>query len=471
MRSRLRRAWDVLPQETDLVALLGSLRAGDVALLDTPRPSAGHRWSFLCLDPNGRIVWTPTRPAGDDFFARIEAALEPAAEDLPGGPDGPPFTGGLAGWLGYELLHLLESVPDVAAGTTQGPPTAALARFDTVIAVDHLETRTWIVSTPRQIRRAVRLAHEHRSSAHVELPVELAPRLTDDSSLEAMPSELDPVEYRRLVAHLRDEILAGEVFEVCLTRRHRMPWNGDGVGLFRVLRRSSPNPMSAYVRMLETEVVSSSPERFLRLDRDRWLESRPIKGTRPRGATTAEDRRFRDELAGSEKDRAENMMIVDLTRNDLGRVCEFGSVEVPELCTIESHAHTHQMVSTVRGRLREGFSAVDAIRAAFPPGSMTGAPKVAAMRYISAVEPVRRGAYAGALGWIGHDGTFDLSVVIRTITLYRGVAELHVGGAVVADSDPDTEYQETLDKARGPLLALEMAGEVCAKSTPAEVKP
>lgn len=470
MTSGLRRTWDVLPHETDVVALLSSHGAGDVALLDTPRPSAGHRWSFLCLDPVSRVVWTPARPP-EDFFARIEPALESSAEDVPGGPDGPPFTGGLVGWLGYELLHLLEAVPHVPADPGNPPPTAALARFDTVIAVDHLEKRTWIVSTPRQIRQTLRLAQEHRASTHCEFSDELSPRLTDDSTLAAMPSELDPVEYKRLVAHLRDEILAGEVFEVCLTRRHRVPWHGDGVGLFIALRCSSPNPMSAYVRILETEVVSSSPERFLRLDRERWLESRPIKGTRPRGANAAEDRRFRDELAGSEKDRAENMMIVDLTRNDLGRVCEFGSVEVPELCTIESHAHTHQMVSTVRGRLREDLSAVDAIRAAFPPGSMTGAPKVAAMRYISSVEPVRRGAYAGALGWIGHDRTFDLSVVIRTITLNRGVAELHVGGAVVADSDPEAEYQETLDKAKGPLLALEQAGKVHPESAVAEAQP
>jgi anthranilate/para-aminobenzoate synthase component I len=228
---------------------------------------------------------------------------------------------------------------------------------------------------------------------------------------------------------------------------------GDPWSFYRRLRAENPAPFASYFELPEVAIASSSPERFLRLSPDGSVESRPIKGTRPRGSGFHEDQANRALLACSAKDRAENLMIVDLVRNDLGRVCETGSVDVPELMSIEAYASVFQMVSTVAGRLRADCDAVDLLRATFPPGSMTGAPKIAAMRIIDRLEPVRRGIYSGALGYLDVRGGLDLCVVIRTVLVKDGRAYLHAGGGIVADSDPRDEYRETLDKAR-PLAAV-----------------
>jgi len=254
-----------------------------------------------------------------------------------------------------------------------------------------------------------------------------------------------------------DEIAAGNVYQANLTHRLEGRFRGDPGELYRCLRRESPAPFGAFLEWPEVAVLSSSPERFLRVEPDGRVESRPIKGTRPRGTTAGADERLRAELEASEKDRAENLMIVDLVRNDLGRVCRTGSVQVPGLREIEAYAQVFQMVSTVTGRLAPGRDALDAVAAAFPPGSMTGAPKLAAMRLLERLEPVRRGVYAGALGYLDARGGADLSVVIRTLLVARGRATLHVGGGVVADSDPASEWRESWDKARGPLAALAAA--------------
>jgi anthranilate/para-aminobenzoate synthase component I len=236
-------------------------------------------------------------------------------------------------------------------------------------------------------------------------------------------------------------------------------FRGDPWLLYRALRRINPAPFACYLELPGVVVVGSSPERFLRVGADRRVESRPIKGTRPRGRQAAEDAANRAALERSAKDRAENLMIVDLVRNDLGRVCETGSVAVPELMALEEYASVFQMVSTVTGRLREDCDALDLVRATFPPGSMTGAPKIAAMRLLGRLEPVRRGVYSGAIGYLDVRGGADLSVVIRTLLLRGGRAYLHTGGAVVADSDPRDEWRETLDKARPLLAALDEMGE------------
>jgi para-aminobenzoate synthetase component 1 len=250
------------------------------------------------------------------------------------------------------------------------------------------------------------------------------------------------------------EIVAGNVYEANLTQRMTAPFAGDAWSLYRALRGLSPAPFACFLDLPDGAILSSSPERFLRLTPDGRVESRPIKGTRPRGETPQSDRALAEELASSEKDRAENLMIVDLVRNDLGRVCEIGSVKVPEMMRVERYASLHQLVSTVEGRLAEGSDALDLVRAAFPPGSMTGAPKIAAVRLLDSLEPVRRGVYSGVVGYLDARGGLDLSVVIRTLLVKKGAAHLHVGGAVVADSDPSAEYEESLDKARALLAAL-----------------
>ena len=268
----------------------------------------------------------------------------------------------------------------------------------------------------------------------------------------------DAYTYAKAVDAAKEEIAAGEVYQVCLTHRKERDCAADPWDLYRKLLELNPAPFSSYFELPEVAIVSSSPERFLRVDADRWVESRPIKGTSSRGRDEASDLASRAALETSAKDRAENLMIVDLVRNDLGRVCEVGSVEVPALMEIESYASVYQMVSTIRGRLRDECDVFDLVRATFPPGSMTGAPKIAAMRILDELEPVRRGVYSGALGYFDLRGGADLCVVIRTILLSDGRAYLHTGGGIVADSNSADEWQESMDKARLLEAALDEVG-------------
>jgi aminodeoxychorismate synthase component I len=256
------------------------------------------------------------------------------------------------------------------------------------------------------------------------------------------------------VEQCRQHILAGDVFEVCLTHRMHTEFGGDPWNLYRRLRESTPAPFAAYLQFGDFQILSASPERFLKLDEDRVAESRPIKGTRPRGTDPAQDAQLREDLATNEKDRAENLMIVDLVRSDLGRVAEIGSVEVPELMVVEEYATVFQLVSTVAARLRPECDALDLVKACYPGGSMTGAPKIRAMEIIDSLEPVQRGVFSGAIGYLDRSGIMDLSIVIRTIVCQDGRAHFGVGGAVTADSSPLAEYQETLDKARALARAL-----------------
>jgi len=264
--------------------------------------------------------------------------------------------------------------------------------------------------------------------------------------------------YRAAVTRVLEHITAGDVYQVNLSQRFRTPVAGDAFSAYERLRAATPAAFGAFLNFPELRVLSASPELFLRLDpTTRRVETRPIKGTRPRGVTPAEDARLRDELLASAKDRAENVMIVDLERNDLGRVAEIGSVRVAELAGLQVLPTVHHLVSNVEATLRPDRDAVDLLRAAFPGGSITGAPKIRAMQIIDAVEPVTRGVYTGAIGRFGFDGSLDLNIAIRTAVVVDGDAYVHAGGGIVADSDPGAEYQETLDKARAVVGALAAA--------------
>jgi para-aminobenzoate synthetase len=261
--------------------------------------------------------------------------------------------------------------------------------------------------------------------------------------------------YLEDVAACEGYLRAGESFEICLTNRVTARTEVEPLDLYRALRRANPAPFAAFLRFDETAVLSSSPERFLRVDPDGGAEARPIKGTCRRGATPEEDARLARALLADEKSRAENVTIVDLLRNDLGRVCEFGSVEVPGLIELESYETVHQLVSTISGRLRPEVGAADCVRACFPPGSMTGAPKVRTMAILDELEGEARGVYSGAIGYFGLGGRCDLSVAIRTIVLDGGWASVGAGGAIVIDSEPELEYEEMLLKAQATLRALD----------------
>jgi aminodeoxychorismate synthase component I len=274
---------------------------------------------------------------------------------------------------------------------------------------------------------------------------------------ERSSKDFNQAGYSKAILDAREQIAAGNLYQACLTRREQHRFSGDAWDLYLALRRCNPAPFACFIELPEAAIVGSSPERFLAVDAEGRVESRPIKGTRPRGRDPVEDARQRRGLLASEKDRAENLMIVDLVRNDLGRVCQIGSVEVAELMAVEEYASVFHLVSTVRGRLRQGCDALDALGAAFPPGSMTGAPKIAAMRLLSQLEPVRRGVYSGAVGYLDARGGADLAVVIRTLVLAGARALLHTGGGILADSEPEAEWLETVAKARPLLAALEAA--------------
>lgn len=406
------------------------------------------RWSYLARRPEATLRIEPDDPR--DPFEALAELLGPPAETLPGGP---PFQGGIAGLCAYELGDRVE-----ALNLARHPdwPDLAAARYRSVLCFDHdkrqvigvgrgadeieaedaaYEAMTWLQVPPRPARRGP-----------------LCPELTAS----------DPETYEAAVAEVVGRIAEGQIFQANIARS----WTGrlgEGIRPFDVLARlarTSAAPFAAYLRLDRLALVSNSPERFLRASPDGRVETRPIKGTRPRGATPEEDLALARALEASAKDRAENLMIVDLMRNDLARVTDPGSVEVPELWAAETYANVHHLVSTVRGRLAPGRTALDLLRAAFPPGSITGAPKVQAMKTIAALEPPR-GPYCGSLFWAGADGALDSSVLIRTLACVRREGgwdlEARAGAGVVADSDPQAERLET--EAKIAALAAALTGD------------
>jgi para-aminobenzoate synthetase component I len=387
-------------------------------------------------------------------------------------PGLPPFQGGAAGLWSYDLGRSLERLPS-PRNDEFGVPALAVGLYDVVVAFDHATRRAWIISQgfpetepiARQHRARRRLdevrgwlAAATRPSTAVAGPLDMLTaavllRQHPVSKFRGVTSNLSKEEYLHAVRRVIEYIHAGDVFQVNLSQRLLAPAHDSAVELYLRLRRCNPAPFAGYFDLGDFQIVSASPERFLRVA-DRAVETRPIKGTRPRTGEPAADRAAEAELIASEKDRAENVMIVDLMRNDLARVCEPRSVRVGQLCGVEAYQHVLHLVSSVHGRLREGRSPLDLLRAAFPGGSITGAPKIRAMEIIAELEPTARGAYCGSLGYLGFNGAMDLSILIRTITAGRGWWQFPVGGGIVADSIPDKEYEETWHKAEGLLRAL-----------------
>ena len=439
----------------------------------TPDSAARIRltqWRF----PNGRIseAGEINEWQGDPFTAlrQLQEQYWPGAGTRSDDDAGMPFSNGLVGFFGYDAGHFLERLPEKAANDLHLPDLAFLA-VDEVLALDHHTGRMTVTVTGRgadsdsaQADAKTRADQwPQRLAAHTENPtrkpaVRNHPGQPADNHAGDPPlpvrAHFDREEYCAAVQKCRDHILAGDAFEICLTHRLETDQPGRARDLYQILREINPAPFASYLQFPDFQIVSASPERFLRLDSRRVAQSRPIKGTRPRGATPARDAELRRELSESAKDRAENLMIVDLVRSDLGKVAEIGTVEVPELLIIEEYATVFQMVSCVRAALRPDCDALDLVRACFPGGSMTGAPKIEAMKIIDSIEPVRRGVYSGAIGYLDRSGTMDLSIVIRTIVCKDGRCTFGVGGAVVADSDPAAEYEETLDKAQALIEAL-----------------
>ncbi len=375
-------------------------------------------------------------------------------------PTSIPFIGGAVGYLGYELaeqfdIHHFRGLDDLQL------PDLYLLFVDRFFAHDSRDGRLYACTLgfSDKLDAAADRAQQAAAEVCAQIDAAMPPARPASVTRPAAPfAFFDADTYAKAVDAAKEEIEAGEVYQVCLTHRKERDCAADPWALYRKLRDLNPAPFASYFELPEVAIISSSPERFLRVDADRRVESRPIKGTSPRGRDEAADLASRAALEASAKDRAENLMIVDLVRNDLGRVCEVGSVEVPDLMAIEGYASVYQMVSTICGRLRDECDVFDLVRATFPPGSMTGAPKIAAMRILDELEPVRRGVYSGALGYFDLRGGADLCVVIRTILLIDGRAYLHTGGGIVADSSAADEWQESMDKARLLEAALEEVG-------------
>ena len=433
-------------------------------------------WSYVAADPYRFLTLPVDSPAPliplHDELRRWPADFR---------PDLPPFSGGAAGVFSYELGRSFERLPRTRFDEF-GFPALAIGFYDVVLAFDHLRRRGWIVSrgvpaeSPAQRRRR---AEERRDQflSWLERPAE---RVHGDSKWAKRPLALSPLDlspeqlaprfsvagpsgltsnfsreaYCRAVERSVEYVRAGDIFQVNLSQRLLYPALDDAVSLYRRLRSRNPAPFAAYFDCGDFQIASASPERFVQVC-DRRVEARPIKGTRRRSPSPEADLFTGDELQASEKDRAENVMIVDLLRNDLSLACQPDSVHVSQLCGLEVFEFVQHLVSVVRGVLREDAAHLDLISCAFPGGSITGAPKVRAMEIIAELEPTARGPYCGSLGYLGFDGALDLNILIRTITAGRGWWQLPVGGGIVAQSDPRLEYEETWHKAAGLLRALE----------------
>lgn len=387
-------------------------------------------------------------------------ALEPK-------PSPVPFVGGAVGYFAYDLCHFIERLPATTVDDLQ-LPECYLAFYDALIAFDHLEERAFVVSTGfpetdeprRRLRAGERLAEMKEALAERPVPG-VSPG--GDRSMQ-LRCNFTHEEYVQAVAAAREYICAGDIFQVNLSQRFDADLPISPYELYRRLREINPAPFAAYFDFGDVAVASSSPERFLRVQGD-LVETRPIKGTRPRGRTPGEDAELARELLDSVKDRAENVMIVDLERNDLGRVCRYGTVRVTELWTLETYPTVFHLTSNVEGRLRPDRDRTDLLRATFPGGSITGAPKVRSMEIIDELEPTRRSVYTGAIGYLSFDGGMDVNIVIRTFIIKDGHAYFQVGGGIVYDSDPEAEFVETLDKARALVEALQFAPELVAEAT------
>jgi para-aminobenzoate synthetase component 1 len=467
------------PDPADAAARLAGLPC--LALLESCAPrSEVSRFSFLAADPayviqsrNGITTRTmalggSTVPLETPPLQAVHDLLAPFARDpIPGLP---PFQGGAIGIIGYEFGRSLERIPAPRFNDLD-LADLCIGIYDWVIAWDHASGRAWIISTGlpaagsgRASRAAERLelvrsALAGGSPPHMAAPqpgtrTRLAPSFPVESRA-GIRSTFTAERYQDSVRRVIEYILAGDAFQVNLSQRFEAPAPADLFHLYRRLRSITPAPFAGYFDLGDAVLVSASPERFLSLDpASRTVETRPIKGTRPRGKDAPADARLRAELEASEKDRAENVMIVDLLRNDLSRVCGPGTVEVPSLLALEEHPTVFHLVSTVTGRLVPGAGIPDLLGATFPGGSITGAPKIRAMEIIAELEPTARGPYTGTLLYWSFTGAMDSSILIRSYVVRDGRAWFHAGGGIVADSDPAAEYQETLDKAEALVQAL-----------------
>jgi anthranilate synthase component I len=433
------------------------------------------RYSFLGKDPflvlrqrDGRTVIdrSGVTTESDEAFVPVLRRLM-AEFRSPFVPGLPRFTGGAVGFIGYDVSPLFEpalaAAWERAAWAASGPAGdgAGFMLFDTVLAFDHVKHRILIIANARisadeDLRALYQFACAKIQFLERELERGLSQQEPRPRPAPEVRSNLAREAYEAGVRTIKEHIAAGDIYQAVLSQRFEAEVTADPLTVYRALRHVNPSPYMYFIRLGSLAIVGSSPEMLVRVE-GRRAETHPIAGTRPRGTNEEEDLRLAEELKRNEKERAEHVMLVDLGRNDLGRVCEYGSVRVPQYMALERYSHVMHLVSTVDGRLADEHDHLDALVACFPAGTVSGAPKIRAMQIITELEPTRRDIYAGAVGYIDFAGNLDFCIAIRTITMRDGKAHIQAGAGIVADSNPAAEYEETKDKAKALFQALEMA--------------
>jgi anthranilate synthase component 1 len=433
------------------------------------------RWSFIGFRPRSVLRWS-LADGGDPYALAAErvARFHQAPLERAGAFEGdePPFIGGAVGFFGYDLVRTVEPLGEPPGGPDADPlglPDMALMLSDALVVFDHLKhTVTIVTNADLQAEPDIECAYEQAVRTIGEVRCALAgpvprgePALGPDAPARGVPafeSNMPRERFEAMVARIVEYIYAGDAFQVVPSQRWSAQVPVEAFSIYRGLRAVNPSPYMYFLDFGDFQVAGASPEPLLTVN-GRHVSTKPIAGTRPRGATPEEDRRIAGELLADEKERAEHVMLVDLGRNDLGRVCEYGSVVVDELMEVESYSHVMHIVSSVSGTLREEVGAMDALRSVLPAGTLSGAPKVRAMQIIDELEPVKRGGYGGAIGYLSYAGDLDTAIHIRTVVVKDGVAHVQAGGGTVADAKPEYEYEESVAKSRAVMRAVQLACE------------
>jgi anthranilate synthase component 1 len=418
------------------------------------------RWSFIGFDPHAVLRWS----LGDGGDPYALAAEQLARFDQAPIADGPPFTGGAVGLFGYDLVRTVEPLGEVNPDPL-GLPDMALMISDALVIFDHLKHTITILANANLVAEpdidkayadAVRQVAEVREVLAGPVPRPQEPARPRE--LPQFESNMPREQFEAMVARIVEYIFAGDAFQVVPSQRFSATSPVEPFSIYRGLRAINPSPYMYYLDFGDFHIAGASPEPLLTVS-GRRVTTKPIAGTRPRGASPEDDRRIAEELLADEKERAEHVMLVDLGRNDLGRVCEYGTVKVDELMEIESYSHVVHIVSSVSGTLREDVGAMDALRSVLPAGTLSGAPKVRAMQIIDELEPVKRGGYGGAIGYMSYGGDLDTAIHIRTVVVKDGVAYIQAGGGTVADAKPEYEYEESVAKIQAAVRAIALACE------------
>jgi anthranilate synthase component 1 len=419
------------------------------------------RWSFIGFRPRAVLRWS-LGDGGDPYALAAEHVARSSQAPMEGAP---PFTGGAVGFFGYDLVRAVEPLAEPGPDPL-GLPDMALMLSDALVVFDHLKhTVTILVNADLRAEPDIELAYAAAARTIAEVRAVLAgpvpraePELTGKREMPSFQSNMPREQFEGMVARIVEYIYAGDAFQVVPSQRWSAPVPVEAFSIYRGLRAVNPSPYMYFLDFGDFQVAGASPEPLLTVTA-RHVSTKPIAGTRPRGANPEEDRRIAAELLADEKERAEHVMLVDLGRNDLGRVCEYGTVKVDELMEIESYSHVMHIVSSVSGTLRPEVGAMDALRSVLPAGTLSGAPKVRAMQIIDELEPVKRGGYGGAVGYLSYGGDLDTAIHIRTVVVKDGVAHVQAGGGTVADAKPEYEYEESVAKSTAAMRAIALACE------------